>query len=118
MKLIYIFFAFVLFSFANVNFSSEQNAASAKDDFETFGSCPAPIKLKAVLNGTNLTLTWEGPLSQYNYGGYLNPTGTFSGTTGGNQITITVPAGTTGGTFRVTNLCGDGSFSVSPPASF
>jgi hypothetical protein len=93
--------------------------------FETAscGSCNAATSLTAVKNGNQIQLNWIGDpsVNTFSYGGYYNYntapyTGTFSGTIGGNQKTITVPYDTYSITYRVTSDCPDGSTTESLPS--
>lgn len=122
-KLLYMKFLAIFFLGSFISFLkpiNQEDTFLSKLNLAEQGSCAAPTSLQGELNGTNLKLTRNGVsgVTQYSYGGYLNPRGTFGGTTGGTQITITVPSGTTSGTFRITSLCSDGSSTTSAPQSF
>ncbi len=90
------------------------------------GSCSPAYGLQAQKNYNQLQLNWHGYVLTYSYGGYYSyydmygvvQNGTFSGTTGGTQITITIPSTTFILTYRVTSNCSDGSTTASSPATF
>lgn len=85
-----------------------------------------PTGLTAAKNYNHLQLNWNtvSGVTTFAYGGYYNyydnygnPTsGNFGSTTGGTQITITIPPSTYSVTFRVTSNCPDGSTSESSPS--
>jgi len=63
-------------------------------------------------NGSYITFGWDGVNSpdHYQYGGYYQGGGEFSGTAYGNQITIKESTGSyPGGRFGVTAICADGT---------
>jgi hypothetical protein len=94
-----------------------------KLSINTCGSCSAAYGLGAQKNYNQLQLNWQGYVSTYSYGGYYNyynsygnPTSAnFSGSTGGTQITLTIPPSTYSLTYRVTSNCSDGSTTESSP---
>jgi hypothetical protein len=90
--------------------------------------CSATSNLKAQKNYDQLQLNWDPvySVSTYQYGGYYNyydtygnqKSGNFGSTTGGTQITITIPPSTYSLTYRVVSNCPDGSTTESLAASF
>lgn len=95
-----------------------------KSSITNCGSCNSAYSFIAQKNYNQLQLNWQGYVSTYAYGGYYNyydgygnPTSAnFSGSTGGTQITITIPPSTYSVTFRVTSNCPDGSTTESSPS--
>ncbi len=114
--LVFLLLTVTIFSFSTIINTSYSSATSIKKT----GTCPAPTGLVGTLSGTSLTLDWSpsSGVTGYSYGGTLSPNGSFNGTTTNTTVTITVPSGTTGGTFRVNALCSDGTSSVSDPRNF
>ena len=119
-KIIYfssLFAALFLFSFSN-----EKINVSVKKS----GTCATPTSLSAVKNGGTITLSWTSDPNTHNYGGYynyINGSGqpvaqSFSGTTNTWPVGISVPSSTYKITYTATDVCPDGSYSTSGPASF
>lgn len=91
------------------------------------GSCTPAYNLAAQKNNNQLQLNWnrDPTVTSFDYGGYYNyydnygnPTSSsFGATTGGTQITITIPYSTYSVTYRVTSNCPDGSTTASSPYS-
>jgi len=113
--LVFLFLTVTIFSFS----TTIHNSVSSATFIKKTGTCAEPTNLIGTLNGTSLTLSWDGPSGvTFSYGGTLSPNGSFSGTTSTSPVTISVPSGTTGGTFRVNSLCSDGTTSISAPKNF
>jgi hypothetical protein len=102
------------------------HSSSLKASSKKFGSCSAAYNLYASKNYTSITLTWRGSVPNYSYGGYYNykdvngysRSQNFGASTGGTQVTISVPSSTYSITFKVNTICSDGTTTESAPGSF
>lgn len=104
----------LLFSFSKKNLHSTIKS-------ETKWSCAKPTNLHAVRNGTQVTLSWDGPAVPSSYGGYYNCSTctpqaiTFGGSTNTWPITITCQGVPQSIRFSVTSNCSDGTHGYSDP---